>query len=41
MEKCRKCGMPLDDDSKCKCDSDLCKHCCDCGAKCQCECESC
>ncbi|NCN07390.1 hypothetical protein GW933_01715 [Candidatus Falkowbacteria bacterium] len=38
--KCAQCDMPITDESKCKCDSNLCKDCCDCkkseDSKCAC-----
>lgn len=29
--KCTNCDMPITDESKCNCDSNLCQDCCDCG----------
>ena len=43
MDKCKECGMPIDDIVKCSCDPQLCKNCCKCekdaGCKCECKCE--
>lgn len=38
MKKC-KCGMPLDENTSCKCDSDVCIHCCKCAPDCECGCQ--
>jgi len=40
MDTCVKCGMPVDDDSKCSCDPSLCAHCCACPADCACGCSN-
>ena len=40
MDTCAKCGMPIDDDSKCSCDSSLCYHCCECESNCVCGCSN-
>ncbi|MFA5076653.1 MAG: hypothetical protein WC480_04550 [Patescibacteria group bacterium] len=37
---CVKCGMPIDDESKCTCHPDHCYHCCDCPADCDCGCKN-
>lgn len=38
MEKCKKCGMPLNDYTECKCETDLCYKCCACPPDCECGC---
>ena len=40
METCVKCGMPMDADSHCSCDSSLCFHCCACQPDCSCGCSN-
>ena len=40
MDTCVKCGMPVDDDSKCSCDPSLCFHCCACEPNCACGCSN-
>ena len=40
MDTCVKCGMPVDDDSKCTCDPSLCFHCCACESDCTCGCSN-
>ncbi|MFH0805241.1 MAG: hypothetical protein V1916_03550 [Patescibacteria group bacterium] len=37
-KKCA-CGMPLDKDTSCSCDSKTCVHCCTCGETCECNCQ--
>ncbi len=37
QKKCP-CGMPLDDKTQCKCNSELCIHCCECPDDCECDC---
>ncbi|MFA6254481.1 MAG: hypothetical protein WC675_00420 [Patescibacteria group bacterium] len=39
MEKCKECGMPLDEKTCCACNSELCYHCCACGPECTCGCQ--
>ncbi|MDO8513219.1 MAG: hypothetical protein Q7S37_01845 [bacterium] len=34
------CGMPLNDKTRCTCDSTKCIHCCECPAECECDCKS-
>ena len=38
MEKCEKCGMPMEDDESCSCDSKKCYNCCKCPDGCSCKC---
>jgi len=40
MDKCVKCGMPIDDDTRCSCEPSLCFHCCTCGPDCKCGCSA-
>lgn len=40
MDTCVKCGMPVEDDSKCSCDPSLCFHCCACPPDCSCGCSN-
>jgi len=35
---CKKCGMPLDDKTKCTCQPSLCLYCCECAPGCECGC---
>lgn len=35
---CKKCGMPLDDKTKCTCQPTLCVYCCECAPDCECGC---
>lgn len=39
MDKCEKCGTPIDETSCCSCEKTVCYHCCTCGPKCQCGCQ--
>ena len=39
MEKCNKCGMPMSDNQKCKCEESVCVFCCSCKDDCQCKCK--
>ena len=39
MDKCKECGMPIDDASSCSCDPELCKQCCKCEQGCKCGCK--
>ena len=40
MDTCVKCGMPVDDDIRCSCDTSLCFHCCACESDCTCGCSN-
>ena len=40
MDTCVKCGMPVEEDSKCTCDPSLCFHCCNCPSDCSCGCSN-
>lgn len=40
MDKCVKCGMPIDDDTRCSCEPSLCFHCCTCQPDCVCGCSA-
>jgi len=37
-DKCG-CGMPLTEESRCKCNPKNCRHCCECPDDCQCGCK--
>lgn len=39
MDKCAKCGMPIDEHTKCACTPNTCYHCCTCGPDCKCGCQ--
>ena len=41
MEEAKKCacGMPLDEETTCKCDETKCAHCCECDVTCECGCK--
>jgi len=36
--ECQKCQIPLDNDTKCSCNENICYHCCECDADCGCGC---
>jgi len=38
-EKKCPCGMPLSDETECKCNPDVCIHCCECDNNCECGCK--
>ena len=39
MEKCLKCGRPLQEEGdRCVCNEGFCTQCCECGDGCSCEC---
>jgi len=38
MDKCKECGMPIDDKTTCECSEEKCVHCCSCDADCECGC---
>lgn len=40
MDMCVKCGMPVEEESKCTCDPSLCFHCCECAQDCTCGCSN-
>ncbi|MFA5029509.1 MAG: hypothetical protein WC518_02010 [Patescibacteria group bacterium] len=39
MDKCAKCEMPIDEETRCSCEPEVCFHCCSCGAGCGCGCK--
>ncbi|MDH4358610.1 MAG: hypothetical protein OEV37_01515 [Candidatus Berkelbacteria bacterium] len=38
MEKCEKCGMPMEEGECCSCRPSRCYHCCKCEDGCSCNC---
>ena len=38
-KKCA-CGMPLSDETECKCEKGVCIHCCNCADDCECDCKA-
>ncbi|MFA6027874.1 MAG: hypothetical protein WC752_03030 [Patescibacteria group bacterium] len=39
MANCQKCGIPLDEETKCSCEETTCSTCCSCEEKCDCGCK--
>lgn len=39
MDKCKECGMPIEDTDRCSCDPELCQYCCQCEEGCKCGCK--
>ncbi len=39
-EKTCECGMPLNEQTACACQPNLCKHCCTCDPGCSCNCSA-
>jgi len=38
-KKCKECTMPLDEETTCSCNKELCVYCCECGEECKdCDC---
>lgn len=38
-DKTCECGMPLTEETECKCDPNVCIHCCTCPDDCECGCK--
>jgi hypothetical protein len=36
--KCVKCGLPIDEATRCSCEPEVCYHCCSCEPGCECGC---